>query len=348
MIELTQQFSSEAVIPAAPVPDLASPAPDNPKVILNLPLPYRALFYPLGFAVEVFTNEEAVLAIVGECWSGFRQLHANPPLQIRIEVREGGPVECPPAPVIRLQRNLFTMVADAHNHAVCDLSHAFSLVWLNYAALQHRKYVAHHFIETAAYILITTSCTTAIHAASVSRYGHGMLLAGVSGVGKSTLSYACAKAGWTYTSDDGSFLLHNADHPRVVGDCRKIRFRPSAKELFPELHGRDLTPRVQGKASIEVPTSELRLITAEQANIHSIIFLNRQSLAKAELLPLPRTTVIERFRDMFEPVGEIQKTQTETLQQLSEVDAYELRYEDLQSAIDRLDLLARGGGAPVE
>lgn len=342
MIELSQQFSREAEIPTAPVTSLDPPAADNSKVILNLPLPHRALFYPLGFPVEVFINEEALLPIVGECWSGFRQLHTNPPLQVHIEVREGGSAECPPAPVIRLQHNLLTVVADAHNHAVCDLKHGFSLVWLNYAALQNRKYLCYHFIETAAQILITTSRATAVHAACVSRYGHGMLLSGDSGVGKSTLSYACAKAGWTYTSDDGSYLLNDADHPRVVGDCRKIRFRPSAKELFPELHGRDLTPRVQGKPSIEVPTAELRLITAEQANIHSIIFLNRQPLAKAELLPLPRPTVLERFRDMFEPVGEIQETQIATLQRLSEVDAYELRYEDLQSAIDRLDLLARG------
>jgi len=348
MIELAQQPSRDADIPATDVSDLALPAPDNGNVILTLPLPYRAVFYPLGFAVEVFTNKEAVLPIVDECWGGFRQLHANPPLQVRIEVRDDGPAECPPAPVIRLQRNLITVVADGHNHAVCDLTHGFSLVWLSHAALQHRKYLCYHFIETSASILITTLYTTPLHAACVSRYGHGILLSGDSGVGKSTLSYACAKAGWTFTADDGSFLLRDRDEPRVVGNCHQIRFRPSAKELFPELQRRDLTPRVQGKPSIEVPTSELRLITAEQATIHSIVFLNRQPSAIADLVPLPRGTAIERFRDLFGSfVEEIRETQIATLQQLSDVDAYELRYRDLQPAIDRLDLLARGKREPV-
>jgi hypothetical protein len=346
MIETSQSPSSDADIRLAPASDLTPEALQNDRVILSLPLPHRAVFYPLGFAVEVVTNEEAVLAIVDECWGGLRQLHANPPLQVRIEVREGGSPGCPPAPVLRLQRNLFSIVADAYNHAVCDLTQDFSLVWLNYAALQHRKYLCYHFIESAAWLLITTCHTTAIHAACVSRYGHGMLLSGDSGAGKSSLAYACAKAGWVYTSDDGSFLLHGGHEPRVVGNCRQIRFRPSAKELFPELQGRVLTPRVQGKPSIEVPTSELRLITAEQAIIHSIVFLNRQPSAVAELLPLPRGTAIRRFAD-FLTIDEIRDMQLANLQKLSSIEAYELRYRDLQPAIDRLDLLARGAGAPV-
>jgi hypothetical protein len=346
MIELSQNPSFDADIPLTPAPDLSPEPPPNEKVILDLPLPYRAMFYPLGFAVEVVTNEEAVLAIVDENWGSLRQLHANPALQVRVEVREGGSPGCPPAPILRAQRNLFTIVADAHNHAVCDLMHDVSLVWLSSAALQHPKYLYYHFIESAAWLPITARHTTTIHAACVSRYGHGMLLSGESGAGKSSLAYACAKAGWTYTSDDGSFLVRGADGPRVVGDCRKIRFRPSAKELFPELHGRDLTPRVQGKPSIEVPTSELRLITAEEATIHSIVFLNRQPSAVAELLPLPPGTAIQRFGD-FLNIDEVRDLQLANLQRLASIDAYELCYRDLQPAIDRLDLLARRLGTPV-
>jgi hypothetical protein len=246
---------------------------------------------------------------------------------------------------MRAQRNLLSVVADAHNHAVCDLTNGFSLVWLSYAALQHPKYLRYHFIETAATIVIATCYTTPLHAACVSRYGHGMLLSADSGVGKSSLSYACARAGWTFTSDDGSYLVSGGDQPpRVVGNCRQVRFRPSAKELFPEIHGRDLTPRLQGKPSIEIPTSELGLITAEQATIRSVVFLNRQPSAVAELVALPRGAAAQRFLDSLGPYPiEVLEQQAKAVQQFSTVDAYELRYRDLQPAIDRLDLLARDG-----
>ena len=344
MIELSQKPTPDEVAPLVSAPDLSEPAPDSDPLRCKMPMPYRAIFYPLGFAVEVITNEEAVLAIADQSWGDLRQLQPNPPLQVRIVVSEGGSAECPPTPVLRAQRNLFSVVADAHNHAICDLTNGFSLVWLSYAALQHPKYLRYHFIETAALILISTGYTTPIHAACVSRHGHGMLLSADSGVGKSSLSYACARAGWTFTSDDGSYLLCNADRPRVVGNCRQVRFRPSAKELFPELQGRDLTPRIQGKPSIEIPTSELQLITAEQATIHSIILLNRQPSAVTELVPLPRGIAIQHFSAALNqyPSEVVSESHMAGLQQLSEIDVYELRYRDLQPAIECLELLARG------
>jgi hypothetical protein len=170
-----------------------------------------------------------------------------------------------------------------------------------------------------------------------------MLLTGDSGAGKSSLAYACARARWTFTSDDGSWLLRDGDQPRVVGDCRQVRFRPSAKDLFPKLQGRDLTPRVQGKPSIEVPTPELELITAEQATIHSVIFLNRQHSTVAELLPLPRGTAFQHYRDSLVRSDEIRQLHIEVFQKLSAVDVYELRYTELDWAIDRLQRLVREG-----
>ena len=344
MIELSQKPTPDEVAPVVYAPDLSEPPPDSDPLRCKMPMPYRAIFYPLGFAVEVITNEEAVLAIADQSWGDLRQLHPNPPLQVRIVVSEGGSAKCPPTPVPRAQRNLFSVVADAHNHSVSDLTNGFSLIWLSYAALQHPKYVRYHFIESAALIVITACYTTPIHAACVSRYGHGMLLSADSGVGKSSLSYACARAGWTFTSDDGSYLLSGGDQPRVVGNCRQVRFRPSAKELFPELHGRDLTSRLQGKPSIEIPTSELGLMTAEQTTIRSVIFLNRQPSAVTELVPLPRGAAAQRFQDSLGPYPiEVLEHQATAVQQFSTVDAYELRYSDLQPAIDRLDLLARDG-----
>jgi hypothetical protein len=347
MIELSQKAAPDTAATIVAAPKLSVPEPDNDPFRCKIPLPYRAVFYPLGFAVEVITNEEAILAIVDELWGGLRQLHKNPLLQICILVSEGGSEGCPPAPVLRAQRNLLTIVADAHNHAVCDLTHGLSLIWLNCASLHYPKFLCYHFIETAAYSLIAPTHATGLHAACVSRYGHGLLLAGDSGAGKSSLAYACARAGWTYTSDDGSWLLRDGDQPLVVGDCRQVRFRPAAKELFPELQDRDLTPRVQGKPSIEVPTSELGLITAEQAVVRSIVFLNRQPSAVAELIPIPRETAFQHFQNFLAYVGEIRQSHIEILQRISGVNVYELQYRDLQPAIDRLDLLARTPVTPI-
>jgi hypothetical protein len=167
-------------------------------------------------------------------------------------------------------------------------------------------------------------------------------LCGDSGAGKSSLSYACARAGWTYTSDDASYLLHNTDHPRVVGNSHQVRFRPTASTLFPELEGRALTPRAEGKPSIEVSTSEFPgLITASEARIDSIVYLNRGPSEEGELVPLPAGVAVERIREGFYPVAEICAIHDKAVQTLSDIPAYELRYRDFDQAIGQLDRLAR-------
>jgi hypothetical protein len=234
------------------------------------------------------------------------------------------------------------MVADANNQAICDLNTGFAFAWLTEDAIRHPSYTRYHFIEAVALILISTSYATPIHAACVSRYGRGLLLCGDSGAGKSTLAYACARSGWLFTSDDSSYLKHNSHELRIVGNSHQLRFRPSARDLFPELQGRSVTPRAEGKPSIEVPTAELPgIATADEALVHHIILLNRWPSAHAELQPVPREAASRYFQQYLSFPDKIRQAQTEALRTLCTADVYELRYQDLRQAIDCLNRLAR-------
>jgi hypothetical protein len=307
----------------------------------------RAVFYPLGFPFEIITNSQAVLDAAGESWAHTKPGDGGPALQLRIGVTAGISGNCPPCPVVRGQQHLLSIVADAHNQAICDLNAGFAFAWLTEDALQHPSYARYHFLEAIALVLIATSRATPIHAACVTRHGRGMLLCGPSGAGKSTLAYACARSGWTFTSDDSSYLKHYTHELRVVGNSHQLRFRPSARDLFPELRGRGVTPRAEGKPSIEVPTAELPgIVTAEEAMVHNIILLNRWPSARAELLSLPAEAAQQYFRQGLQLPDVIQNRQAEALKSLSTAAVYELRYHDLQQAIDCLDLLAREPGQP--
>ncbi len=337
MIELSADINPDI--------DMATSASEADPLLCNVPLPLRVIFYPLGFPVEIITNEQAVLDAANESWGHLRQRHTRPTLQFRIGIAKGGATDCPPAPVVRAQRHLLSIVADAHNQAICDLKGGFAFAWLNDATLKHKSYLRYHFIEAVTLLLLSTSYVTAIHAACVSWQGQGMLLCGDSGAGKSSLAYACACAGWTYTSDDGSYLLSDANPPRIIGNSHQIRFRPSAKKLFPELHGRGLTPRAEGKPSIEVRTNDLPgIVTADEAQIHHIIFLNRQSSSVAELVPFSKALASKLFHQSLYPVEEIRQRQAASLQHLLIAEIYELRYCDLHHAVHRLELLARDKG----
>lgn len=312
------------------------------SLLSNMELPLRGIFYPLGYAVEIVTNDPAVLEAANESFGHQRLSRSSATLSVCIGVTAGADSECPPEPARRQFNHLYSLVADADNQALLDLARGIGCVWLTKAAANNRLYLRYNFLEKTVYLLLGSSVVTDLHAACVSRNGKGILLCGDSGAGKSTLSYACARSGWTYTSDDTSYLINDSSIPRIIGHAHRMRFRPTAKALFSELEGRELTPRLEGKPSLEVPSSEFPgIITASESNVHAVVYLDRGSSTVATLIPLPAGTATRRMRRELYSAGEIRAKHETTLEIFSGIPSYELQYRDLDDAIDQLDGLAQ-------
>src|ERR1700722_4615929 len=140
LTRLTRETKSDASIAPA----------ENDPLLCKMELPLRAVFYPLGFAVEITTNSNAVLAAACESWNHLRQRHSSPMLRIGIAITDGGTGDCPPVPVVRAHRQLVTIIADPQNQAVCYLGAGYAFAWLTPAALLHRSYLRCQFIEAIA------------------------------------------------------------------------------------------------------------------------------------------------------------------------------------------------------
>lgn len=238
-----------------------------------------------------------------------------------------------------------SLVADAENYAFCDLRAGFGYVCVSRAALHNVLYFKYHFLEAMGLAAISAMHAPALHAACVSLRGQGYLLCGRSGAGKSTLAYACGRAGFSYITDDASYLIRDTTPPRVVGQSHKIRFRPHCGELFPELAGRMLTPRMEGKPSIEIPTDQLPgLKTARETPIHHLIVLDRHAGAAAQLTAIPAHSALERFHANLYPTRELRLDQIAALKPLSGIAAYLLRYSRLDDAVRLLKSLSADQG----
>lgn len=311
-------------------------------VLARVEFPYRQTFYPLGFPVKVEANTPEVLEAASKSWGRFNQLFQTETISIRVGVTVSHSNECPPTPLCRMRGHLTTSIADGENFVICDLSKRSAMVWVTNSALRNEDYFRYFFLESAAMASVSNLYATAIHAGCVSLERDGVLLCGDSGAGKSTLSYACARAGWTYTTDDASFLVHGEADDLVVGNCHQVRFRPSAQMFFPELDGMDVMRRAGGgKPSLELFTDE-QIKSAPTANARHIVFLKRD-VAKQELVAFPRAVA----RLVMEQRVFCMPFQTE--RQLAAIDrllnrpVYELRYSDLDWAVNRLTQLVREG-----
>ncbi|WP_233581488.1 aldolase [Acidipila sp. EB88] len=309
----------------------------------SMDLPLSKTFYPLGFAVEVITNHPAVLRAAIECFGHISSCRATTQLQVRVGISRGGDAFLPSEPTRREYNHLYSLVADTHNQALLDLETGINFAWLSEAALMNPGYLRTNFLEKIVYLLLGAKHVTDVHAACVSRFGRGILLCGDSGAGKSTLAYACARAGWCYTSDDTSYLINGLEYPLVTGHAHRVRFRPTARELFPELADREATPRMEGKPSIELPVAELPLhSTSTDARIDAIIYLNRFAGAQGRLAALPKGTATERMQQDLFSAGDLRARHAKQLEIFTNVPTYSLEYCELPAAIAQVDQLARG------
>jgi len=312
------------------------------SLLSDMDLPWCGRFYPLGYPIDIVTNVPEVLAIAEETFGHSRATRVGEPLRLHVGVSPSGERFCPPEPTRREFNHLYSLVADASNQALLDLKTGTSFIWLTQAAISNRSYFRYNFLEKAVYLQLGAFLVTDIHAACVSRNGRGFLLCGASGAGKTTLAYACATHGWTYTSDDTSYLINDSDPPRVIGHSHRIRFRPAAARLFPEVALHPRTPRMEGKASIEIRLAELPVLqTATEATVDSIIYLNRHPGAARRLERLAPGTATMRMRDELYSAGEIRARHGVNLEKLWNVPTFTLDYCDLTGAVELLDSLAR-------
>jgi hypothetical protein len=305
---------------------------------------HKDTFYPLGFPLNVSTNSREVLEAAAECWSRSNKVFDVEPITLNIGVTAGTSRDCPPLPNPRMRGHLASNIADGENFVIWDYRRAISNMWVTGSTLEHRDYFRYFFLKCTVMGQLVHNYAWGIHAACVELDGAGLLLCGDSGAGKSTLSYACARAGWTYITDDGSYLVDGRDDRLIVGDCSMVRFRPSSESLFRELRGLPVMQRAEiGKPSIEFATASVPLFsTSSISRIKHVVFLNR-NVERQELVPFPvevaRLYMLQRASS--EP--ELRKRQAQMFDLMLEGGVFELRCTSLDWAVERLRQLIRGG-----
>jgi hypothetical protein len=261
-----------------------------------------------------------------------------------VNVVEDNALQSPQVPVWRVALPLLINVADSSNYGVSDLDQGTTHITLARSTLRHRSYLRYFLLGPAPLCHMATRFTLPVHAACVARNGKGVLLCGDPGAGKTSLAYACARAGWTYITDDSSFLIRDGSDRLVTGNCNQVRFRPSAAELFPEVAKLPIAPHAPGKPSIEMSTNSLlQMSRAQTAQVDFLVFLNRRVHATPELVPYRKDVARSYVRQTLFGSPESLAAQYAGLERLLTADVLELRYQDLDWAVGRLETLVEDG-----
>jgi hypothetical protein len=217
----------------------------------------RLILPVLGMPVRFESNSAAVLQVAEETFGGWRVLEGHPrwitPGGVRVRIRvlpggEGGGL----TPVNHgVPRRQLLLLNSGGCHGYADAQLGVGVAEVSEALLAHPEHFRHGVLEAQTLFMAARRDRDPLHAAALVRGEHALLLAGPSGVGKSTLVYAAMRAGMRVLSEDGVFLQRQPR--RVWALPRKVHLKPDAPRFFPELEG--LAPRLlaNGKWKLALP-----------------------------------------------------------------------------------------------
>lgn len=317
-------------------------------VLSSIELPLRRTLYPFGFPLQLETNSTEVITAAVEGWGAFHQMFDEPPVRLCLGVLERSCDSVPMESVIRSREHLMSVVADPSNFVICDFNSGYAFGWVTPNTASDHPLLRYRFLVAAAATLIEHQVFATLHGALIALDDAGVMLAGDSFAGKSTLAYACARAGWTYISDDSANFVRARKSCYAIGDPHSIRFRPDAPELFPELADRLATVRPNGKIAIEVHTRDLELDTAPGCEIEHVVYLNRRRdpgpVARSQLRRLTKEQVREDL-SQYNVFGtkEMRAARRRCHERVLELPLWQMQYSDLDDAVERLDRLVASG-----
>jgi hypothetical protein len=231
--------------------DLADP------LLRRMPLPHRMMLPVMGIPVHYAASHAELLGAVEEVFGHWRALTPQPTapagarVAIRLVLHDGDEGDVPPVVTFRAADALRWMVHTRGSVGIVDMEHHTGAAWVTRALLNDRDYYRRAIVGFLTLMLATMHDRTPMHAAMVGQGDTGLLLAGPTGAGKSTLAYAAARAGLKFLSDDAVYIQRSPW--RVWCGMPVSLLLDETARQFSELKGRSPSPLPGNKAKIVVP-----------------------------------------------------------------------------------------------
>ncbi|MCH7564033.1 MAG: hypothetical protein IH968_09430 [Gemmatimonadetes bacterium] len=231
----------------------------------DVPLRHRVTLPVLGIPVTFASNAEAVLEITESAFGAWRVLDGSPmvdgaPANVNVVVHdepEGARViGGHPKLQYRMPGDDRTIVMSGGSVGVCDAQRRQVIAYVTPTLVADVEHFRYGFLEALTLAMLSQFDRQPLHAAAIVKGESVLLLAGASGVGKSSLCYEAARAGLQVLSDD-VVNIQLVPGLRVWGMPGYLHLPVSARELFPELERHAPTLLANGKEKIALSLSDL-------------------------------------------------------------------------------------------
>jgi hypothetical protein len=189
----------------------------------------------LGVPVRFASNDAAVLDIVNRRfgrWAGIPpELRSREGVNVALILHEGREARGRAITYRMPDRHRFFLHTGG-SLGVVDVERRDAIAYVTRTLVDDAERFGYGVLDAMTFLLVARQDRQPVHAAMVARSAAAVLLAGPTGVGKSTLAYAAHHAGWRVLSDDSVYVQRQPEL-RVWGVPGRMYLLAEARRHFP-------------------------------------------------------------------------------------------------------------------
>ncbi len=228
----------------------------------DVPCPHTVTLPVLGVETLFSTNAPGVLAAIEQCYGAWRAIADSSDLvspsaaEVKIVLQEGrGGDSDARGFTYRVPDPTRLMVSAPSSFGVADTIRLQSIAYVDASLVARPAALIEGVLEPLTLFLLGALDRQPVHGAAIQRGDIALVLAGPSGVGKTTLTYAAQRHGFMVLGDEPVYVQMEPDL-RVWCRTSPIRPSPGARAHFPELGGLQATTLPNGKTKILVEAGD--------------------------------------------------------------------------------------------
>lgn len=201
------------------------------------PLEFALELAPTGIPVRMLSNRRLVTELLEEAigfWKGFPVAGGwakAKPILMRLVCHEGGRAAST-EPIYRMPARNLLLIGLGRSLALADRDAGEATAYLAPELLEDRAAFRYSLVQALLVFLLTPRDRLPLHAAAIVKDERAVLLSGPSGVGKSTLALAAARAGYRVLADDAVFVQRSRTF-RIWGMSPYVHLAAPALKSLP-------------------------------------------------------------------------------------------------------------------
>jgi hypothetical protein len=294
------------------------------------PTPLCELFVAGGAICEIQTNSESILKAAGETLIPVVSPDSTAEFCMRfwVDSRTGGQAPWP-KPYVRALDHLVFAGFDSGSSVLVNLRSCRAIGRFSSSLAADQSYWKEVIFPMMLSIASGALGIAELHCACVAKNQHGMLLAGPSHSGKSTLSLALGQAGFGFLSDDRTFCSLRAGRLSAWGMPVLLKLRREAAAWFPELRDRKPGHMQKGEPVFRCqPGETLRFERVQICEPRLLIFLEQKPGSEFQFTRMPHKDAAALLAaDLMMELPKAVGKQTAIIDRLVDLPCWHLAYD---------------------